>query len=173
MPKWRKDSVFGPGRRRRLDRNQRARFGWLVKQDRRHGRLTPSGEDVGIALLKMLGEDGQLDPSHATLADRVGCDVSTVRRSLNRMRELGRLSWERRLRRDASTGWRCEQTSNAYALCPDCDMHPAREAKLAMFKKEARQGSKPESRRPETDFESAARQLKALGCPVPVAWGLG
>ena len=172
MPKWRKDSVFGPGRRRPLDRNQRARVGWLVKQDRRHGRLTASGEDVGLALLKMLGEDGQLDPSHATLAACVGCKVSTVQRSLNRMRELGRLSWERRLRRDSATGWRCEQTSNAYVLCPDCDIHSAREAGLARLKKEARQESKPESGRPETDFESAARQLRALGYPVPVAWGL-
>ena len=173
MPKWRKDSVFGSGRQRPLDRNQRARYVWLVKQDRRHGRLTANGEDVGIQLLKMLGEDGQLDPSHDTLADRVGCSVSTVRRSLDRLRGLGRLTWERRLRRDGATGWRCEQTSNAYALCPACDTHPAGEEKSAMFKKEAQQGSKQESGRPETDFESGARQLKALGYPVPTAWNLG
>lgn len=173
MPNWRKDSVFGPGHQRPLDRNQRACFVWLVKQDRRYRRLTPNGEDIGLALLKMLGEDGQLDPSHETLAKRVSCSVDTVQRSLNIMRALGRLTWERRLRRDSGTAWRCEQTSNAYALCPACEPHPAAEERLAKIKKEARQGSKPESGRSETDFERAARQLKALGYPVPVAWNLG
>jgi len=173
MPTWRKDSVFGIGRRRPLDRNQRARFVWLVKQDRRHGRLTANGEDVGVALLKMLGEDGQLDPSHDTLARQVGCSVDTVQRSLNIMREFGRLSWERRLRRDVGTGWRCEQASNAYALCPACEPHPAAEERLAKPKKEARQGREQGNERLETEFESAARQLRALGSPVPVAWGLG
>ncbi len=170
MPKWRKDSVFGTGQRRPLDRNQRARFMWLVKQDRRHGRLTANGEDVGIELLKALGDDGQLDPSHATLASRAGCSVDTVQRSLKIMRGWGRLTWERRLRRDAGTGWRCEQTSNAYALCPACEPHPTAAERFLESKKEAQQGDKKGSRRPETEWESAARQLRALGCVVPGHW---
>ena len=167
MPKWRKDSTFGAGRQVPLDRNARARFIWLVRADRRHGRLSASGEDVAMELVKMLGEDGRLDPSHATLAARIGCHVATVGRSLERLRELGRLTWERRLRRDVGTGWRAEQTSNAYALCPACDTHPARVERLARSKKEAPQGIGPA----ETEFESAARQLRAIGFPVPVAWG--
>lgn len=84
MPKWRKPSIFGPGHRMPLDRNQLARFVWLVRNDRRHGRLSATGEDVAIELVKMLGDDGRLDPNHATISDRVGCDISTTRRCLKR-----------------------------------------------------------------------------------------
>lgn len=130
MPKWRKDSIFGPGRRVALDRNARARFIWLVRADRRHSRLSASGEDVAVELVKLLGDSGRLDPAHATLAARVGCHLATVKRSLNRLRELGRLTWERRLRRDAGTGWRAEQISNAYILCPACEAQNARPVRL-------------------------------------------
>ena len=68
MPKWRRASTFGTGRQVPLDRNQRARFIWLIRADRRQGRLSASGEDVAIELVKLLGEDGRLDPSHTTLA---------------------------------------------------------------------------------------------------------
>ncbi len=167
MPKWRRASTFSAGRQVPLDRNARARFIWLVRADRRYGRLSASGEDVALELVKLLGEDGRLDPSHATIAARVGCHVATARRSLDRLRQLGRLTWERRLRRDQGTGWRAEQTSNAYALCPACDTHPARVERLVRSKKEApRRGE-----RVETEFESAARQLRAIGFPVPAAWG--
>ena len=168
MPKWRRASTFGAGRQVPLDRNQRARFIWLVRADRRHGRLSASGEDVAIELVKLLGEDGRLDPSHATLAARVGCHIATVKRSLNRLRELGRLTWECRLRRDAGTSWRAEQTSNAYALYPACEAHPARAERLVGSKKEALQRDE----RVETEFENAARQLRAIGFPVPITWGL-
>ena len=100
MPKWRRASTFGAGRQVPLDRNARARFIWLVRADRRYGRLSASGEDVAIELVKLLGEDGRLDPSHATLAARVGCHVATARRCLDRLRQLGRLTWERRLQRN-------------------------------------------------------------------------
>jgi len=123
--RFRNASIFGQGRRAPLDRNARARFIWLIKQDRRHGRLSATGEDVGLELVKMLGEDGRLDPSHETIRDRVGCALSTVRAQLNRLRDLGRITWERRLRRDSGTGWRAEQTSNAYVLLAcACDADP-------------------------------------------------
>ena len=167
MPKWRRASTFGTGRQVPLDRNQRARFIWLIRADRRQGRLSASGEDVALELVKLLGEDGRLDPSHATLATRIGCHIATVGRCLERLRQLGRLTWEHRLRRDTGTGWRAEQTSNAYALCPACDTHPARVERLVESKKEAPQRGE----RAETEFESAARQLRAIGFPVPVTWG--
>ncbi len=168
MPKWRRTSTFGAGRQVPLDRNARARFIWLVRADRRQGRLSASGEDVAIELVKLLGEDGRLDPSHATIAARVGCHVATARRCLDRLRQLGRLTWERRLRRDQGTSWRTEQASNAYALCHACDTHPARVEKLI----ESKKGALRRGEQAETEFESAARQLRAIGFPVPITWRL-
>ncbi len=57
MPRWRRASTFGTGRQVPLDRNARARFIWLVRADRRQGRLSASGEDVAIELVKLLGKD--------------------------------------------------------------------------------------------------------------------
>jgi hypothetical protein len=110
---WRRDSLFGAGPRRPLDREQRARFRFLLNAHRRVGRLTRAGKDVGEALVKRLGVDGQLDPSHDTLAGDAGCSDRTVRRALDAMKALGLVIWQRRLVR---TGWRTEQTSNAYLL---------------------------------------------------------
>jgi hypothetical protein len=112
---WHRGSIFGDGRRVPLDRNQRARFRYLLHAHHRAGRLTRAGRDAGKALLKRLGPDGRLDPSHETLAGDVACSESTIGRSLVRMRDLGLLRWQRRLTR---IGWRAEQTSNAYELVP-------------------------------------------------------
>ena len=115
-PRWHRNSVFGAGPRRPLDREQRARFRFLLNAHRRARRLTPLTELVGSALIRRLGTDGQLDPSHDTLAADVGCSARTVRRALATLRQLGLLSWQRRLVR---TGWRVLQTSSAYALSID------------------------------------------------------
>src|SRR5215213_8600076 len=112
---WRRGSVFGDGRRVPLDRERRARFRYLLSAHRRARRLTPTAELVGTALLKRLGADGQCDPSHATLAADVGCSARTVGRATATMRDLGLLRWDQRLIR---SGWRAEQTSNAYELVP-------------------------------------------------------
>jgi len=116
---WHGGSVFGPGPRRRLDRNQRARFRFLLNAHKRAGRLTDKTEDVGAALLKRLSDVGRCDPSQATLANDAGCEERTVRRAICSMRDLGLLRWERRLVRN---GWRCEQTSNAYELVPTAQL---------------------------------------------------
>jgi len=110
---YRGNSIFGPGPRRRLDRNARARFRYLARAHARAGRLPAKQEWVALALLKRLGDDGQCDPSHDTLAADAGCSVKTVARAIARLRLLGLLSWTRRLIRD---GWRCAQTSNGYCL---------------------------------------------------------
>jgi hypothetical protein len=150
---WHRGSVFGPGPRRRLDRNQRARFRFLLNAHKRARRLSDKAEDVGAALLKRLSDTGQCDPSQATLANDAGCEERTVRRAICTMRDLGLLSWERRLVRN---GWRCEQTSNAYALlttaaapAPRCGGQNVRET-----------GSLDESREPisATPEEVAAAQ---------------
>jgi hypothetical protein len=127
-----------------LDRNARARFLWLCRMHRAPGRLSAAALHVALALLRILGADGRLDPSHDTLAALARVDVATVKRALVRMRELGLLYWQRRLVRDEGTGWRCEQTSNAYVLTPGagipdvyCGAQIARAAKHVLFKKAA------------------------------------
>jgi hypothetical protein len=112
---WRRGSLFGPGPRRRLDREQRARFRFLLRAHARAGRITPKGEWVGNALLKRLADDGQCDPSHATLAADADVSERTVGRATASMRDLGLLRWQTRLVRSS---WRAEQTSNAYELVP-------------------------------------------------------
>ena len=111
--KWHRNSIFGDGPRVRLDRDQRAQWKAKLQLQRRPGRLTIGTADVGRALCNMLGNDGRLDPSHATIAIRSGVHISTVKRALEQLAEFGFLSWTRRLIRRA---WRCEQTTSAYVL---------------------------------------------------------
>jgi hypothetical protein len=108
-------SLFGDGPRRPLDREQRARFRFLLTAHRRARRLTPHAELIGNALVKRLSVHGQCDPGHDTIAADVGCCARTVRRALDALKALGLLLWQRRIVRD---GWRVEQTSNAYVLVP-------------------------------------------------------
>jgi DNA-binding transcriptional MocR family regulator len=149
---WRRGSVFGDGPRRPLSADERRI--WLARADleRKARRLTALHVDVAEALLKRLGVEGQCDPAHATLAEDVGCDPSTVLRALTALRAVGLVTWERRLVRRPWPlgGWgatRAEQTSNAYELLlpdrpvapredrrcsavrlkPDCDRQPAGE----------------------------------------------
>lgn len=122
MPKahtrpWHRLSVFGDGPRRPLDREQRARFRYLLNAHRRARRLTPCGELVGNALVRRLSGDGHLDPSHDRTAEDVGCCARTVRRALVTLKSLGLLVWQRRIVR---TGHCVDQTSNSYVLvAPD------------------------------------------------------
>ena len=111
--RWHSGSIFGSGPRIPLDREQRARYRALLLLNRRPGRLTLSASVIGRVLLDMLGEDGRLDPSHATIAARARVSIATVVRSLAQLRAFGFVSWVRRLVR---TAWRTEQTSSAYAL---------------------------------------------------------
>jgi len=110
---WHRKSVFGPGRRRPLNREDRARFRYLLNTHHRARRLSRATRDVGEALLRRLGTDGQCDPAQATLADDAACCGRTVRRAIIRLRDLGLLDWQLRLIR---AGWRVEQTSNQYQL---------------------------------------------------------
>ena len=112
---WRRGSLFTVAQRRPLDRDQRARFRFLLRSHARAGRLPAKHEWIGEALLKRLGVDGQCDPAHDTLASDAGCCARTVRRATARMAALGLLRWQTRLVR---AGWRAAQTSNAYELVP-------------------------------------------------------
>lgn len=119
---WHKGSLFGPGPRRALDREQRARFRFLLTAHRRARRLTPLAEIVGNALVKRLSTDGQCDPAHDTIASDAGCSARTVRRALDALKALGLVIWQRRLVR---AGWRTSQTSNAYVLALSANPEPA------------------------------------------------
>jgi hypothetical protein len=111
---WHRGSLFGDGPRRALDREQRARFKFLLRAHRGVGRISAAAEDVGLALLQRLSVvDGRCDPSHAALADDAGCHERTARRATARMRALGLLTWQQRLQR---AGERVVQWSNAYLL---------------------------------------------------------
>ncbi len=110
---WHRGSIFGDGSRRSLDREQRARFRYLIRAHRRAGRLTRAALDVGEALLRTLGVSGQCDPAHATIAEDAGCCSRTVRRAIVVMRALGLLRWVQRIVR---CGWAVRQSSSQYEL---------------------------------------------------------
>ena len=114
--RWHRNSEFGPGPRQPLDREQRAVWRARVELARRAGRITALHAQVGLALLRRLGQDGRLDPSHATLAADAGVGERTVRRALAALAGCGLLRWVRRLARDAASRWRATQISSAYAL---------------------------------------------------------
>ena len=171
MPKWRSGSEFGDGRRAPLDRERRAVFLAKLKLARRPGRLTFAAVEIGRVLVNMLGADGRLDPCIATLARRASADPSTVVRALARLRDLGFLTWTRRLVRGVGGDWQCRQTSNAYALAVPgaCDTHFAKQVISKVCKKE---GGRPHAANAFTDQdarENAARQLELLGFPAEAA----
>ena len=142
MPRWRRNSIFGVGPRVPLDREQRSQFRAKLLLQRRPGRLTLAAVQIGRIMLDMLGADGQLDPSVATLAIKTAVHPSTVTRALTRLKECGFLDWRRRMRRDSSTAWRSEQTSNAYVLrLPACDPQFAPAANTLKKQKEGRGGA--------------------------------
>ena len=130
---WRRGSVFGDGPRRPLSADERRIWTARIEAERKARRLTALHEIVSKKLLRRLGEDGQCDPSHATLAQDAGCDPSTVLRALKALQALGLLTWERRLVRCAwpaggPGATRAEQTSNAYELrLPDRPVAPREE----------------------------------------------
>ena len=147
---WRGNAKFGEGRR--VAHNHQSRALWRVRVSvaRAKGKLTASFVDVAMALLKRLGENGRLDPSHATIAKDALVSERTVRRALAALKGLKLLSWEPRLRKDPLS-WRTEQNSNAYVLETEGSGAPeisaasggqtGRATKIPMFTKEKPQGS--------------------------------
>ena len=155
--------MFGDGPRRPLSADERR--AWLARADleRKARRLTALHVDVAEALVKRLGVEGQCDPAHATLAEAVGCDPSTVLRALAALRAVGLVTWERRLvRRPWPVGGRgatrAEQTSNAYELLlPDRPVAPREERRCSAVR-----------RQPDCDRQSAGEtpsQLILRGFP--------
>jgi hypothetical protein len=163
------DSIFGPGPRVPLDREQRAQFRAKLRLQRRPGRLTIAAAEVGRVLVEMLGADGRLDPTIERVAALACVHRDTAHEALKQLRAFGFLDWTRRLVRGAATGWRAEQASNAYVLkVPSCDTEFPAGVLLSVPKKAAREGSGGW----ESQIAEAARQLAALGFPIPPTWGV-
>jgi hypothetical protein len=169
--RWRKDSIFGDGPRVTLCREQRAQYRAKLHLQRKPGRLTIAAAHIGRILVDSLGQDGRLDPSHATLAARAGVAMATVRRALEQLRCFGFLDWTRRLVRSAGTGWRCEQDSNAYVLqLPSCEVHFARGVNFLRFKKESRREEGPSWAAVQEAQGALARVRKAAESRLLGAW---
>lgn len=79
---------------------------WIARDP----RVSTNAKAVYMALSSRLGREGVVIPKHSTIAAEMGMSVSTVRRALRELRELGVLSWEPQHREDGS------QSSNAYAI---------------------------------------------------------
>lgn len=164
---WHRGSIFGDGRRRPLNREQRARYRYLLSAHYRAGRLPAKQERVGLALLRRLGADGQLDPSYDTLGADAGCSARTARRATASLRELGLLSWQCRLVR---TEWRAEQTSNQYELLMTPGVQNGNGV-LHSGGQSVRESQPINFNRLDAAARTnAMRQLLVLGASVPVGW---
>ena len=84
-----------------------------IWQEFHAGNLTRAARDVLLTLHTYSRDGSPAWPSQVTLGDRAQCTARTVRRALERARDLGLVSWtERRVK----AGWRWLRTSNLYRL---------------------------------------------------------
>lgn len=92
------------------------------KISRREGKLGRSALDVLHALLFDFRNDrtGRMDPSYASIALKACCSVSTVARSLARLKAAGILHWVNRCTtgKGPEGGFLMRQISNLYGLIP-------------------------------------------------------
>lgn len=166
VPNFHKDSIFGPGPRVPLDRERKAQFKAKLKLQRRPGRVTIAAAAVALVLLDMLGADGRLDPTVATLATLACVHKDTVNEALKQLRAFGFLDWTKRLIRGPGTGWRAAQTSNAYVLrVPACDPEIPVRVLGSLSKKGTGRGAEGW----EAQVAERDRQLATLGVPIEEA----
>jgi len=106
-------SEHGPGPRRCLDRQQR--LDWRLRAEKSFlaREITEVAWRVARALERLLGPDGQLDPSYETLAAVADVSRRSVSRALPQLYAVGLL---RKTRRLVTEGGNTRQTSNAYEL---------------------------------------------------------
>ena len=158
MPTYHHDSIFGPGPRTPLDREQRSVWRARVNLARKPGGLTIATRDVGLALLDMIGADGRLNPSLNHLASIVQVHISTVERAIQQLRAFGLLAWDRRLVRDQAG---VRQTSNAYWLIV-ADMQSAYQVLSKVCKKAGRLFGAAEDRRQQRIADENQKRLLAI-----------
>ena len=155
MPFYHHASEFGPGPRTPLDYPTRRLWQARLKLERKPGGLTIGAARVGETLLRLLGDDGRLDPSHDTLATLACVHVNTVRRALVQLRDAGFVRWTRRLIRGPDGA---RQTSSAYELTMP-GSHSGIQVISKVYKKAAPFNAVREQRIAD---ENAARQLAWL-----------
>ena len=133
---------------------------WTVWNAFRQRLLTRADRDVMLTLAGYAAT-GVAWPSHATLAERVGCHPRTVRRALAVGRALGLVDWHEGGRWLSGGVWR--RRSNRYRLITPGVLgvrpsrgHLARRARTQDIQERPR---------------SVAEQLAALGVPVPIGGG--
>ena len=133
--KHRREKVFGEGRPRPIDRNEKARLTVLAYA---LSKPTEEGKHYGILTLKFVevlkallwgfhnAATGKCFPSYEAIAERAGCARSTVYEAINALERAGILTWVNRLVRVREWGvdlfgraknrWRVIRTSNAYTF---------------------------------------------------------
>lgn len=102
----------------------------IVKLGGRRSVITDKMAKIGEALICLMGEDGSCYPSKETIVEKAGgktaCSVSSVERTLTRLRDLGFLRWHQQFAKIRVPGcpyeWETKQISNSYEfLVPE---HP-------------------------------------------------
>ena len=83
--------------------------------------LSRAAFSVFVALRKRLGVNAYAFPSHKTIAKDTNCSVSTVKRALKELREIGLVSWARCT--ETTEYGKQRQTSNHYFLAQN-DLPP-------------------------------------------------
>lgn len=151
------NSLFTPGPRRPLNREQKRIWRARSELQRRAGQITALHVEIGKALLRRLGSDGRCDPCHETLAADVDCCPRTVGEALRRFRRLGMLEWVRRLVR---RGQVVRQTSNAYRLL--MGEAPIREEKAKLSSSMGSSAAATNRPIPDDDRANADRQIAIL-----------
>lgn len=122
-----------------------------------HARnLTPAYLQVLLTLHSYRGTGGVAWPSHATLADRARCSVSTVQRALQQAQRLDLVSWVERRRRSA---WRWLRTSNLYRfLTPSAPVQPGNRP---CFSRQSTTGQADRGGENQSKKESLADMMRA------------
>jgi hypothetical protein len=129
----RREKVFGPGPRRKLDRNAKVRIKTLARAltrprapGKHYGILTAKFVAVLDALLWSFhnADSGRCDPGYKAIAAKADCAPSTVGEAIKALELAGILSWANRIVRERvherdlfghwATRWRLIRTSNAY-----------------------------------------------------------
>jgi hypothetical protein len=170
-PKWHRNSLFGDGPRHALTREETARFRYLARAHRLAGRLTACAHDVAEALIRRLGSDGRLDPSHSTLAGDAACSDRTVRRAITALRRLGLVHWQRRIARcqDGTV----EQLSSQYWLSTPAAapvLQPGGQSVRQTLRVRSHTALDVEHRDSEADREARARRVAVAEAQLAERW---
>ena len=121
---WRRRSAFGSGPRRPLTLKERGQLLDEAEALIRQGELVWNDYGVLTALLRSISPGGWCGPNHKTIAREAGVSERSVRRALSKLRALGIVGWQNRLKR-AGTGWRGEQGANVYVFSASATSNPS------------------------------------------------